>query len=405
MKNILIITSDYPEKNNQNIYCALVTEFLSHGHSVDVLVPLERKTHCPTNFVVSDMLRILRIKTLNFRGKVSLLEKGIFTLVIGYIYRYAVSSKFHDKRYDLVIYATLPISYGPVLKYLKKRDNSYMYLLHKDYFPQSAVDLGMFSMHSFLFNIFRRIEKQLYSYTDKIGVMSPKGIEYITTNNPEISRQKIEICPNSTIPSDWELIQQRKANRRFVREQYEIPPDSIVFIFGGNISRAQGISFIISLIPYFSECPNAFFLFIGSGNGYENLSDTLIKNSVRNVKLIPFLPKNEYNNILAASDVGLVFLDWRFTIPNFPSRTLSYLDFGMPILAAVDNYTDYSDFLVRNDIGKAGWSNNPIEFISLVKSYLNEPSQIYEQGLNARKYFLEHLNVSISYQTIIQHCK
>jgi len=31
--------------------------------------------------------------------------------------------------------------------------------------------------------------------------------------------------------------------------------------------------------------------------------------------------------------VGLLFLDHRFTIPNFPSRMLSYMEYSMPILA------------------------------------------------------------------------
>ena len=40
--------------------------------------------------------------------------------------------------------------------------------------------------------------------------------------------------------------------------------------------------------------------------------------------------------MVAACDVGLIFLDHRFTIPNFPSRLLSYMQAKLPVLAATD---------------------------------------------------------------------
>ena len=54
-----------------------------------------------------------------------------------------------------------------------------------------------------------------------------------------------------------------------------------------------------------------------------------------------YLPKAEYDRVTGACDVGMIFLDHRFSIPNFPSRLLGYMQAKLPVLAV----TDYHCFL------------------------------------------------------------
>ena len=63
---------------------------------------------------------------------------------------------------------------------------------------------------------------------------------------------------------------------------------------------------------------------------------------------MPRVPKSDYDVLISSCDIGLIFLDHRFTIPNYPSRLLSYLENKMPILAATD---------VNSDIGKIAEAN------------------------------------------------
>ena len=59
------------------------------------------------------------------------------------------------------------------------------------------------------------------------------------------------------------------------------------------------------------------------------------------------LPKNEYDRLVAACDIGLIFLDHRFTIPNFPSRLLSYLNASIPVFACTDTVSDIGKIIVE----------------------------------------------------------
>ena len=70
------------------------------------------------------------------------------------------------------------------------------------------------------------------------------------------------------------------------------------------------------------------------------------------------LPKEDYDTVVAACDVGMIFLDHRFTIPNFPSRLLSYMQAKIPVLACTDVNTDIGKVIVDKGFGWWCESNN-----------------------------------------------
>ena len=86
--------------------------------------------------------------------------------------------------------------------------------------------------------------------------------------------------------------------------------------------------------------------------------------------------------MIAACDAGLVFLDHRFTIPNFPSRILSYMQAGLPIIAATDKSTDVGKVIIDGGFGWWCESNDVDKFVELVRYALTEDLEsVGEKGL------------------------
>ena len=78
-------------------------------------------------------------------------------------------------------------------------------MLLKDIFPQNAVDLGMLKKTGFkglLYRYFKNKEKKLYRQSDYIGCMSNANVDFLLKNNPQISKNIVEVCPNSIAPSN-----------------------------------------------------------------------------------------------------------------------------------------------------------------------------------------------------------
>ena len=136
-----------------------------------------------------------------------------------------------------------------------------------------------------------------------------------------------------------------------IRDAYEIPMNRTVFVYGGNLGKPQGIPFLMECLKAEKDNGQAYFLIIGDGTEYPVLEDFCKKEAFSNVRLIQRLPKEEFDRVVAACDVGMIFLDHRFTIPNFPSRLLSYMQAAIPVLACTDPNTDIGEVITDGGFG------------------------------------------------------
>lgn len=347
------------------IYQDLLREFVKKGDHVYVVSPNERRFGGKTYVIDEHNCHILKVKTLN-QQKCSMIEKGLGILLLERQYIQAIKKYFSDVTFDLVLYSTPPVTFAKVVQFVKKRDNAKTYLLLKDIFPQNAVDLGMLKttgLKGFLYRYFRAKEKTLYTISDKIGCMSPANRQYVLEHNPEVSSDKVEVCPNCCQIKDISL---SPDERLAMRRKYNLPDDKKIFVYGGNLGRPQGVSFIIDCLRTQLNNSEVFFLIVGNGTEYHKLKAFIEEASPSNMVLMQQLPKEDYDHMIAACDVGLIFLDYRFTIPNFPSRLLSYLQAGLPVLACTDNATDMGSLLEENQLGWSCSSNSVEEFTKTV---------------------------------------
>lgn len=132
---------------------------------------------------------------------------------------------------------------------------------------------------------------------------------------------------------------------------------------------------------------------------YGKLEKFFNETDVDNMRLLKTLPKDDYDRMTAACDVGLIFLDYRFTIPNYPSRMLAYMQAGLPVLACTDENTDIRQAIVE---GKFGWwcpSNSPQKFAELIEKTQNLMfDEMKENSINVLK---EQFDVSRAYDLIM----
>ena len=177
--------------------------------------------------------------------------------------------------------------------------------------------------------------------------MSPANVEYILKHN-DIPNCKVEVNPNSI-----EVVSQdiTNAERNEIRKKYGLPLDRPIFIYGGNLGKPQGIDFLIQCLQANINRTDCYFLIVGSGTEYGKLRQWFDKNKPKSASLLSALPKEDYDKLVRNCDIGLIFLDRRFTIPNFPSRILSYLENKMPIIAATDPNTDMEEIIYNNGFG------------------------------------------------------
>ena len=405
MKVIFLTMAPISDVTVREIYPDLLREFVSKGHQVYIVSPRERRLGVETNVKTEGAVSYLGVRTLNLQ-KTSVIEKGIGQVMVERQFKAAIRKFWSDIKFDLILYATPPITLQGVVKYLKKKNpQAQSYLMLKDIFPQNAVDIGMMSktgIKGLLYKHFRKQEKELYSLSDYIGCMSPANVQYVLEHNSEIDASKVEVAPNSVELKEKKMEDgQEKAERYYIRKKYDLPTDKLIFIYGGNLGKPQGIDYLIKCLNANKQRLDCYFVVVGNGTEYPRLQTWYNLNNNLNVKLLRGLPKEDYDMLVRYCDVGLIFLDHRFTIPNYPSRLLSYLECKMPVLCATDVNTDIGRIAEENGYGYWCVSAKVEDFTDLVDKMLkSDRNAMGEKGYQFLKenYLVEH-----TYNQIVKH--
>lgn len=396
--------------NSRGIYPDLLRKFRDEGFEVYIVMPHERSLGKPTELRDENGVHILGVKSLNLQ-KTTTIEKGIGQILVESQYKSAIKKYLNDVKFDLILYSTPPITFPKVIAFLKKQNpHAITYLLLKDIFPQNAVDLGMMAktgVKGQLYKFFRNKERKMYKLSDYIGCMSPANVDFLLKHNPEIDAKRVEVAPNSIDLAyglqlnSLEDEGQQKAASLSIRKKHDLPIDKPIFIYGGNLGKPQGIDYLIKCLDANKNRKDCYFVVVGSGTEYPRLEVWYNANLNLNVKLMKGLPKADYDLLVRSCDVGMIFLDHRFTIPNYPSRLLSYLEYKMPVVCATDVNTDIGKIAEENGYGYWCESVKPEDFTALVDKML--ASDMIAMGERGYEFLKQNYLVKNTYNAIMSH--
>lgn len=383
--DILFLKQNYA---NSGVHFDLIQELIAKGHKVTLVTGNGHIEESIKLFECS--LEVLHIKTKNIFSS-NIIKKGFALLKLEHLFKKAINKHLKNHKFDLVLYATPPITFNSVIKYCKKKYNCKSYLMLKDIFPQNAVDIGMmrkYGVTGILYKYFRKQEKKLYAVSDKIGCMSQANIDYILEHNKKINKEKLEFFPNSIIINPLE-----EKSRREILQKLNIADNKLVFIYGGNLGKPQGLNFLVDGIKNCIDITDIHFVIIGKGSEQKKTFNNL--KGYNNTTLLEYLPADEYSKLCKECDVGIVMLDKRFTIPNYPSRVLSYMENAIPIFACTDKATDIKELVEdQAKCGKWIFSDNPEDFKAGCLWFLENRHTLKEVGKNGRLYLEENFDVA-----------
>ena len=393
--NILFLTmNNFDSIYEHSVYPDLIRAFAKKENKVTVLLPIEKKYGKQTDCENFGDIKVIKVRTGN------LFDVGMKTKLIsraGLCGKYEKALKVYAKgeKYELILSSTPPTILYPLINKIKKRDGAYSYLMLKDIFPQNAVDLGMISDGGIIHRFLRIFEKKLYASSDTIGCMSPANVRYLLEQDSWIDVQKVTLCPNA-----HEVLPKREIDRDGIRDKYGISKGKIIFAYGGGIGRPQGIDFFEECIRKIDHSDKYMFVVMGLGSYADRLKE-LSEQHKDLLMVIPWLPIDDFNDVVASSDVGLILLDHRFRIPNFPSRLLAYLQAGIPVFSSTDENCDVGCISEENGFGYWCISNDVDGFIRMLDKFDDEKKR-RKMGINARRFFEDNYDVDLVAESIIE---
>ncbi|MBL4900941.1 MAG: glycosyltransferase [Colwellia sp.] len=202
------------------------------------------------------------------------------------------------------------------------------------------------------------IERCCWRSVDLLVSVSPS---ILTWYDETLGKKKNVLVLNSPVFDGNDLETPIDASRsKYFHERFDIPDDSLVFIYLGILSKGRGIELILE--AFSSSEINSHVVFMGFGD----LSESIRKKAEQhaNVHLHPPVTHDMVVQLTKSADVGLCLIE-KVSLSDYyclPNKLFEYAFSGIPVLASnfpdLKNYVDSYKLGFCSDIDSASMSRS-----------------------------------------------
>src|SRR3954453_18136715 len=192
---IALISTDYPPLRTSAAVQLrdLAQQFAALGHRPVVIVPAPGSSE-PWMVERSEGIEVLRLAAPPTRAP-SYVRRALAEMGLPFaMWRGIQKSPFRSSKWDLVVWYSPPIFFGPLIWRLRRGSAARTYLILRDIFPEWAVDLGLVSKGP-VYGVLKAIAALQYAVADVIGVQSPSNLPYLSRWARPF-RRRIEVLHN-----------------------------------------------------------------------------------------------------------------------------------------------------------------------------------------------------------------
>jgi glycosyltransferase involved in cell wall biosynthesis len=274
-------------------------------------------------------------------------------------------SPFASANWDLLVWYSPPIFFGPLIAKLRRKskgkNKARTYLILRDIFPEWAVDLGLVRRGP-VYLVFKAIAAFQYSVAQVIGVQTESNLHYL--KKWDCAPRRIEVLRN------WLAVTPDVGSSIVVRNTPLAGRK--IFVYIGNMGVAQGMDIFIDLIHSLRDRTDIGFLFVGRGTEFARLEAEKASRDLSNALFFGEIDSSEIPGLLAQCHVGMVALHPDHKTHNIPGKFVSYVQYGVPVLARVNPDTDLMKLIETEQVGKVYVGNSVIELRKLAEQLMDD---------------------------------
>lgn len=365
----------------------IASRLASDGHDVEVLstqpgylsgITISKQK----NIDALDGYKIRRVSLLPDMGGKSILKAMNMFL---FAFKILLHSLFH-RRYDVIMISTSP----PVLAGLSARIASKVlkskFLYHyMDIHPEIGQLSGDFN-NKLIFNLLKKIDLRSTQSADRIIVLS-NDMKDSLLKRGVLNPNKIRVIQNFNL-------NEKQSISIDISNLIHGKSSKVRLIFAGNIGRFQALDSFLDNFLSLNNTDNIELIFLGSGKMSKILKNKVKNASSDNVYFIPYQPLNIANEIIKTADFGIVSLGEKMYQYAYPTKVIAYLSQACPILAYLETKSNFSSFILENNIGVCIDPYKPNDFSDKIRWIKSHPNEVNNMKTNCKLSFQTLYNES-----------
>jgi glycosyltransferase involved in cell wall biosynthesis len=179
----------------------------------------------------------------------------------------------------------------------------------------------------------------------------------------------------------------------------------VVYFYGGNIGHAQDMMNIVRLAKAIRSESNAHFVLVGAGDEVELVRNSIAKDNLNNMTLLPSVTQDEFKKMLAEFDIGLFSLHRDHSTHNFPGKLLAYMVQEKPILGSVNPGNDLKDTIEKAAAGLITINGDDKGLLNNALNLLHDAALRKKLAVNAKQLLSELFSVQAAADKILNGSK
>ena len=253
----------------------------------------------------------------------------------------------------------------------------------QDILPEAAVQTGLLS-NPCAIRLFERLEKFAYGNATHIGVIAQGFRENLLAKG--VPNEKMTTISNWV---DVDFIAPKPQSYSQFRQRHGLQ-DKFVVLYTGNIAETQGVTTALHAAQALTAYPDIQMVIVGEGKRLAALEALRQQLGLTNLLLLPFVPRAELPDLLAAADVGLILQKQGVVGFNMPSKTQVLLASGRPILASVPGHGTAAQAVRASGGGLVIEPESPTALAQGILELYHNPDQAQYLARRGRQHALEH---------------
>jgi colanic acid biosynthesis glycosyl transferase WcaI len=283
---------------------------------------------------------------------------------------------------DVVLAVSPPLQLAVAAWLLAWRHRARFILQVKDLVPDVAIALGMLR-NRLAIRAGRALEGFVYRRAEYILTISQGFVENLRAKG--VPEEKLLVLPDWT---DCDAIRPLSGSN-FFRRELAIPEDAFVVLHSGNMGAKQRLE---NLLDAAERLPDRGFVFLLVGDGTERprLERRAREQRLANVHFLPLQPADRLPEMLAAADVLLLNQDPAIVDTVIPSKLLTYLAAGRPVVAAIHEASEAARLIHAAGCGAVVPPADPDALAGALLQLARAPDIRRQFAAAGRRHAMEH---------------
>jgi colanic acid biosynthesis glycosyl transferase WcaI len=270
----------------------------------------------------------------------------------------------------------------------------------QDAYPESLSHQKRIAPQSLLFRILRGLDRRIAHSAKALIVISDQFRETYTFDRG-VPANRIHVLQNW---GDTSSVNVDARGAYALRQKYGITDHAIFAVYLGNIGTAAGVETVIEAFEFLWNDENICMLIAGAGSRLQACQELVEKKGLQDrVFFYTSWSKKDTGIILGAADVLLLPTHGEQSLVSVPSKLISYMLSGRPVLAMVLGNSETAELITA---AKAGWvvpPGDPVGAASALKVLAANPREdLRAAGARGLDYALCHLTREANLPKMIQ---